>query len=429
MSITHKPFLGFAAASLAFLAGAAAASEIEDIRVGQHKGYVRVVLDLSGPVTFATDGHDTLKISGLTAGNTVVNADPKQAPLQKVIITPEGEGASLRFDASAELGVEAFVLTPDTYGGHRLVVDLKPLPGGNHGAPVEAGSHAAPDVHAAQPPDTHAADMGHGAEEHAVDAHAAATEHQTAKNNDTPHEPAPEAAHEPAHAAADEHTAPPKQEAAHNGAAPPPPAHAAETEPAPVQTPANKPAPAAKGTTAAIDTMTGVNATPLSQAAVAAERALDAGRTAEACKLAENAQAHEPNDLRATVVLGWCRLDQGYTEAAKREFDKVVLSDPSFNRARIGLAEAERRLGNLDAARLHLETVLQNSPPPEEAERVALGLEALKQQTRTGGRQASAPQAPSPVFGVAADPAPRAAYTPPPAAHSPGGKAPAVGGH
>ena len=351
--------------------------------------------------------------------------------MNKVILAPAAGGAKLTFDAQASLVLSAFVLPPDSYGGHRLVVDLKPNKAKQAAKPKEEKQakqdHSATDSSGEKAEEQLGANVHSSGPGYEQPKHTAANEEHSptkeahASNADGSTKTSKASDHKNDHHTDRADTAlSTKLEAAMKAASTEKPHAAAETTsvsdvkvpPVEKQTTAHQPKPSSasaekvaqkrpkpKGTTATITKRH--DPVALTRAAVDAERALDAGRTAEACRMAESAQMRDPYDLRVTTVLGWCRLKEGFAETAKREFDKVVSADPEFNRARIGLAEAERQLGNVNTARQHLEAVLENGPPSEEVSKIVAMIEALQ-------KPKSAPTSTtkrSPIYGVTTKPA------------------------
>ena len=103
---------------------ALAAATVRDIRIAAHPDHVRVVLDLDGPVTSTPRGDHELTLHGLSGGSAVMNAQPKDAPLKRVVLTPDGDDTTLSFETSADIRMEAFPVSAGGGGGNRFVVDL-----------------------------------------------------------------------------------------------------------------------------------------------------------------------------------------------------------------------------------------------------------------------------------------------------------------
>ncbi len=108
-----------------------------------------------------------------------------------------------------------------------------------------------------------------------------------------------------------------------------------------------------------------------------AEHALDRGDAKDACARADNALKANPNDLRALVVLGGCRLAQHDAIGAKGAYVLALQADPSFDRARVGLATADDMLGDQASARAELSKVLGHDVPPEDLKRLVQAFKEL----------------------------------------------------
>lgn len=499
----------------------AAEANLLDIRVGKHQDHVRVVLDVDSAVSYQQDASGALIISGLSGESAVLNTSTSHTMLDRVLITPTAAGAQLKFESRQAFSSRVFVLTPDYYGGHRIVIDLyeqggaptgatythnthaTPNPHATHAAPVHGmntahgpavpaisphaapkshdvpnahdmhantsavmhaePSHAAPihndahamphaekpmlltdDSHVAQPDahtpvnthDTEDVHMGM-AEEHHKPAHAAATEHAAAGHGDdhtTAHDAAPmphaddhtqtpdahatppsnghgtsdehsgmaEEHHTPEHAVTnhDEHAAPAAHSSDHDehsnathggadgmavanlGAAAQhtaaiamhsPEAAMPHTSSSQASSHSQPPQHSAASTMIHAALNAGNDVRTLS-----AERSLDRGDATGACAAAQSALIHAGADnLRALAILGGCRLELGDANGARTAFSDALSLDPSYQRARLGLAEAEARSGNTNIARTHYSKVLASSPPVEEAYEIIAALQAL----------------------------------------------------
>ena len=336
--------------------GAANAAAIQDIRIARHPDHIRVVLDLDAPVSFTASGDNSYVLHGLADGSAVMNAEPRDAPLSRVVLTPDGHDAKLSFEASTKLRAQAFSLAPNSSGGHRIVVDLYPeqaaptslaatLPASAAAAPPASGAVAAPPAPVTvPPPNSYAAVPPSMPPQTAVEPTPIAPADASAAAPAPPVPAAPIVA-----TAAPTNIAPP-------GAAVAPPATSPIAPPVtqPPQTPA-----------AAEDR------------AVFAERALDRGDAPAACRLADETLRVEPQNLRALVVLGGCRLALGEALAARAAFATALEGDPSYHRALIGLAQSEAKLGNIAGARADYARALADNPPTDEAYRIIGAIDAL----------------------------------------------------
>jgi len=322
---------GFAAT--AFALSHASAATLSNIRIARHSDHVRIVLDLDAAITFsATDGAFTL--AGLEAESAVMNAAPADAPLKRVVIAPAEGGARLSFETSAAVTPKAFTLMPDTDGGHRLVVDLY-LPAGDKTGATTSSAHG-----------TESAGTEGTSRPHAGDLHAApAVEAAKQEIQAAPPASGMSAALPTTNAGALDAAVPGVPFDPHGGS----PLSARPKPDTPGYTPEN----------------------------LRAERALDRGDAKEACTLADTALKANATDLRALVVLGGCRLAQQDGAGAKTAYSAALAQDPSYDRARVGLATALDMMGDQAGARAELSKVLGHEVPPEELTRLVEAFKTL----------------------------------------------------
>ena len=432
-------YLAPLACAFAVANDALAAAEIDDIRIGQHRTYLRVVLDLSGQAKYSIADNGEVIVEGVETGSAVLNADSSQAPLRRITVIPEEGRARISFDSTRPVNIKAFSLTPDSFGGHRLVVDL--LPKSNR-PPAKARAQGAKDAAKSAPmaedQSAHKTPEPNRQRSRAVPAVAASSSHSpmhktahhadgsehghTGSNQDTmkaPHsEPSGHTAshhsskdddadahpmtgsaltgsaltgsalsggpkvsdgqsHDADHSTEHgDHKTDESHELDHHGTAMDKPDqshgdedhhdHGHEEQDHHSALDAGE-AQAAKH-----------ESVPAGLLTMSAEMALAEGRLAEACRLAGQALNSKASDLRALAVRGSCLVRQGDAEGAKIAFNDALELDPSFHRARIGLAEAEAALGNHTAAQAQLETVLAASPPTPAATVLVEKLENLK---------------------------------------------------
>jgi hypothetical protein len=319
------------------------------VRIATHGDFVRVVVDLDAPAEYSIESDGSIAFKGMEGESAVLNATPSQAPLKRVTLAPGSGGARMTFETTFATTTKAFTLAPDKEGGNRIVVDLYPK-----SAPPPAPAAGAPGP-SARPPVTPSGTTA------AVDPAAAAAPiapaiaAAAAAVPEMPPEPAPEmpgAAQAAAPIAAQPETsiatpAPPTP-----APAPPLPAEVATIAPLPV--PPSAP-------------LAGAG---FSDETLRAERALDRGDARDACNRAGNALKANPNDLRALAVLGGCRLALHDAIGAKGAYTLALQADPSFDRARVGLATADDMLGDRAGARAELAKVLGHDAPPEDLKRL-----------------------------------------------------------
>ncbi len=357
--------------------GFALAASVQDIRIASHPDYVRVVLDLDGAVTFSSAGTNTFELHGLSGGGAVMNAQAKDSPLKRVVLTPEGNDTKLSFETSATVRAEAFPIGASENGGHRFVVDLykmqrQPVAEADTPAPsgVTASSNPAP-AYLARGPAVPAVPP-------VAPRQIQAPEQAAASVQPTPQAPVPSAY------AAVAPSNPPELGPAPFDIANAQPSETAGLPPtasaAPANTialgsaAANAPPPAIEQPVALSQPDTGTSAM---DAALRAERALDRGDAKAACADAHAALSTSPQDLRAMAVLGSCQLALGDAVSARLAFTNALAIDPSFHRARIGLAETDVRQGDVAAARQEYRRVLADNPPTDETYKILDALQAL----------------------------------------------------
>lgn len=108
------------------LAGTAA---LEKIRVADHERYQRVVIDTSDAVTFSVvEGESalTLTLSGITS-ELQTKAWTDLGQVKGLRIEPVSDTSILIiFDLAGPMHPRISSYTPDSYGGHRIVIDLWP---------------------------------------------------------------------------------------------------------------------------------------------------------------------------------------------------------------------------------------------------------------------------------------------------------------
>lgn len=330
--------------SALFLIGAAPAlaATVTDIRIAAHADHVRVVLDIDAAVTFTIADDGNLDLKGLEGENAVLNATPSEAPLKRVVLAPGKDAAHLTFETATPITARAFLLHPDKEGGNRLVVDLYPKN-------AKASSDAATPAPQADPPST----------ERSADAPATGTTSAVAAAA-VEALPMPLVAARPAMAESE-------------AAVPSMPPEAAIGGPSPLSPRLMTAAPAPPTFASANATNTGPG---YSDEELRAERALDRGDIKDACTRADDLIKANPNDLRGLIVQGACHLAQHDGTGAKAAYTAALEIDPSFDRARVGLATADDMLGDHAGARAELSSVLGHDVPAEDLARL---IDAFKQ--------------------------------------------------
>lgn len=364
---------------------ALAAATVQDIRIASHADHVRVVLDLDAPVTFTPQGDHAFTLHGLAGGSAVMNAQPKDAPLKRVVLTPNGEDTTLSFETSASVIVKAFPVSAGGNGGNRFVVDLfKQQP-----APIASQRDAAPPRFDSIA--TNATPTQSSSRMPAVPA--VAPLHQVAPTSASVSQPnsfafvppynAPQTGPTPYEVdKAQFPTSTPASTplASQVVAASAPPTNTVPFGQMPVQqtnAPSGAASPSAmEATVTSIGAERITSSTP-SDRTLIAEHALDRGDARAACAAANEALSTSPRDLRALAVLGACELALGDAVSARNAFSNALAIDPSYHRARIGLAETNIRQGDLSAARQEYQRVLADNPPTDETYKILDALQAI----------------------------------------------------
>ena len=91
---------------------------------------------------------------------------------------------------------------------------------------------------------------------------------------------------------------------------------------------------------------------------------MNAGKPAEAYALLAPVEFEYAGDKRFDYLLGIAALDSGKPDKATLAFERVLAVDPNFAGARLDMARAYYRLGDLPRARTEFQTVMQQNPPP-----------------------------------------------------------------
>jgi N-acetylmuramoyl-L-alanine amidase len=122
-------FIGLCAAGVAL---AAAPTRVTDVRLWSGPEGTRLVLDLSAPTkfeVFSVDNPDRVVIDLQNADLAASDLPDGQGPVKRVRSGPQvNHGLRLVLDLSAPQKVRSFPVGPEGSAGHRLVVELPPLP-------------------------------------------------------------------------------------------------------------------------------------------------------------------------------------------------------------------------------------------------------------------------------------------------------------
>ena len=122
-------FIGLCAAAVSF---AAAPTRVTDVRLWSGPEGTRLVLDLSAPAkfeVFSVDNPDRVVIDLQNADLVASDLPDGQGPVKRVRSGPQANhGLRFVLDLSAPQKVRSFPVAPEGAAGHRLVVELPPLP-------------------------------------------------------------------------------------------------------------------------------------------------------------------------------------------------------------------------------------------------------------------------------------------------------------
>jgi Tfp pilus assembly protein PilF len=88
--------------------------------------------------------------------------------------------------------------------------------------------------------------------------------------------------------------------------------------------------------------------------------------------------SEEERTLASDIDVGYYYLREKNYRAAESRLKEAVAIDPSSTGALLGLAQAEQKLGEDDAARGHYEKYLELNSSGEEADKVRRALAQLK---------------------------------------------------
>jgi N-acetylmuramoyl-L-alanine amidase len=134
-----------AACSVVGAALAASPARIDDVRLWSGPEGTRLVLDLSAPVrheVFTLENPDRIVIDLSNARLAMHKALPDgQGPVRSVRSGPQDDGdLRIVLDLASRQTVKSFMVPPDGDGGHRLVVEMPPVPGATLATPAAAPS-------------------------------------------------------------------------------------------------------------------------------------------------------------------------------------------------------------------------------------------------------------------------------------------------
>lgn len=370
MSIPHS----------ALAAGAnqgAAPAEVTAIRVANHTRYQRVVIDTSAAVSFAILEDKTpltLVVYEATARpQSLTWSDLGQLKGARVVQVSE-KSVHITFDLTGATRPRISSYTPDSYGGHRIVIDLWPIkitedkeretepePKTTHEVDrineltVGALDHQpSADLISGLTPGESWPDLGKTNEDEAEDLMEVPGLKVVQQWPDLLEEAAKIIReNESASALIPEHSAPPTHDV---------PENVAGLELKPALDPL-VPSPA-------ID--------PIS----AARRSLAQGQPGDACKVLQVNYPKGTWNIEAMVLQGACLSALGKLVDANTLYTEVLSFDPKNVDARLGLATAQAEAGDLTTARDNYTRALESIPPGERKDTVQKTLQEIEDQIK-----------------------------------------------
>jgi predicted Zn finger-like uncharacterized protein len=133
---------------------------------------------------------------------------------------------------------------------------------------------------------------------------------------------------------------------------------------------------AATSTTPAVSAMPPLSDLSVGELRAAFDRAAQGGQTWRAFTVAKKIVEREPN-AESWVRLGWASIDVNRMDDALRSFQRATRLDGGLAEAHLGVAEANRFLGNKAAAKESYETFLRLAPNSREASIAKAALKGL----------------------------------------------------
>lgn len=327
-------------------------AEITAIRVADHTRYQRVVIDTSAAVSFAIVEDKTpltLLIDDATSTPQTLTWEDLGRLKGASIVKMGDQSVYISFDLTGPVRPRISSYTPDSYGGHRIVIDLWPI---NEPEPTNAAkTMLEPTIE--MPVDT--------------------VNHQLAANQIlglTPEESWPDLGSTSEDATPELMEVPGLkvvqqwpdllEEAAktikENESAPivPPVAPSPNSERSPEQSGENN--------HTVTENVAGLGLMPAVDPITAARRSLAAGQPGEACKVLQLNYPKGTWNIEAMVLQGACLSALGKLVDANTLYTEVLSFEPANIDARLGLAKAQAEAGDLAAARDNYTRALGKMP-------------------------------------------------------------------
>ena len=101
-------------------------------RIGKHEGFIRIVLNLTNKPEFTSgfdrDGKVVIQLSNASAEPGSRRVATRYLPVVRLVTASLAEGGtSITVETRRPVSVKSFDLEPDRIGGHRIIVDLRPV--------------------------------------------------------------------------------------------------------------------------------------------------------------------------------------------------------------------------------------------------------------------------------------------------------------
>jgi len=112
----------------------AAASNLVGLRIGKHDRFVRVVLDFDRNTHYSSgfdrEGRVIVRLPSTNSTPEVRRLGKEYAPITMVTVaaSSDGNGSTIAIKTQGPISNKAFDLEPDEIGGHRIIIDLTPMP-------------------------------------------------------------------------------------------------------------------------------------------------------------------------------------------------------------------------------------------------------------------------------------------------------------
>ncbi len=327
--------------SLSLIASATSnAANIERVVVGAHDTFTRLVFHLDDAASYAqtwdSSGRPVITMPDVSAVGPQPNFTQRHAPAVGLTYTLSDDGLDAVIVTDGPVKATSFVLTPDTYGGHRVVIDIS-----RTGSGLVTGSiDSSPTMRRLDPAP-------------ATEQPAGELEEITQAVPDSLPEQA--ALAEPIEPLAPETTSDLEPESL---SLPPPLTQVEQPDP-PAQT---------------------ALLTPKEPAPV---RTQFSALQTDVCSGTASRLQVDRWDMAALIDHGLCLSNAGRLVDARSVLERILSFDPEFHRARLALADVYARQGEIALAKEAYEYVLLSAPPADVTKRIQLSLRELRPRNTT----------------------------------------------